>query len=624
MKSQKDTIRDILSGKSQIPAPVVSEETVEIQEEKKKPHPHSVVETGMLRKELGGHLTAKLRNGERYKLNAKALNGKIPELGHVLDVEKHEKYDPKELMAKHGLKEEVEMFETEEQLDESQAGDIKKLNKYSKKFHETILAHAKHYQETGKISKPLRAKANYNAKKAQKALDALTEEMLEEMSDEDFDYLVENIEQLDELSKDTLKSYIKKSPKSLADHALNLASKTLTYDPTGHKEYLANKKYQKKKNNKEKGVERALNRLHKEETEQLDEISSETLKSYKNKADSSIRMANKFKDHDEKELEKYPDPQKEVEKDMKEYHEKNVKEARLKIARRLAGLRKANMREEEQLDEISSKTIRLYMNKAIKAKHQEMDEKNRAKRAKGVDKGYNKEKQALDRESKLSEESEQLDELSKNTLGSYIRKAKDSIEKSSATAALSASAAGEALNSVVPSLYKHNRDIQLKHKKKIEKRHMGTNRAVDRLVKEAQLSDYDTHLEKAKAHLADLHALIKHHEQTAMAQDRKHNKVEDSHVVQMSHLSKHLSNTKYGLMKMLKEENLQEEVHDTFDHYFNDAKDHLDMLEDAIDGLQVYKKYKAHFIKNLSRQLEDMLDSVQQEIEYMQPAEKED
>lgn len=74
-------------------------------------------------------------------------------------------------------------------------------------------------------------------------------------------------EQLDELSKDTLKSYIKKAPKSMRDM------------------YQDDDKWSNKKfDNRSKGLQKALEKRDMKEEEQLDELSKDTLKSYISKA----------------------------------------------------------------------------------------------------------------------------------------------------------------------------------------------------------------------------------------------------------------------------------------------------------------------------------------------------
>jgi hypothetical protein len=80
--------------------------------------------------------------------------------------------------------------------------------------------------------------------------------------------------ELDELNKSTLKSYIKKSSKDLYRQAgarqVNYASSTSTKSARG-KEYYQNeyKKANRKSINREKGIDRAVDKLH--EAEQLDE-----------------------------------------------------------------------------------------------------------------------------------------------------------------------------------------------------------------------------------------------------------------------------------------------------------------------------------------------------------------
>lgn len=115
------------------------------------------------------------------------------------------------------------------------------------------------------------------------------------------DRIHEEVEQLDELSKGTLGRYIKKSSAKLNDHSSNaseLAHRAHTdlkksedetrpdYVRNAHlnsarsMESLAYKQYHKA-DNRMKGIERATNRIVKEDVEQLDEVSQATKDAYK-------------------------------------------------------------------------------------------------------------------------------------------------------------------------------------------------------------------------------------------------------------------------------------------------------------------------------------------------------
>lgn len=122
------------------------------------------------------------------------------------------------------------------------------------------------------------------------ALDKLTREdveILESLTYEEF-------EQLDELSKKTLGSYIKKASGTF-DHERKTLGKVsasaedarrYVNDPKNDPYYGSNgnhtvyNKLSKKLTNRRDGIKKAINRLTKEEFEQLDELSKKTLKSY--------------------------------------------------------------------------------------------------------------------------------------------------------------------------------------------------------------------------------------------------------------------------------------------------------------------------------------------------------
>lgn len=101
----------------------------------------------------------------------------------------------------------------------------------------------------------------------------LTYEILDEMSQEDFDSLVENYDQLDELSKSTLKSYAQKA--NLQNNGYSVAAGQMI-----DRDKKASSAFMKKAGNRTVGVNRAINKLTKEDYDQLDELSKATLGSY--------------------------------------------------------------------------------------------------------------------------------------------------------------------------------------------------------------------------------------------------------------------------------------------------------------------------------------------------------
>jgi hypothetical protein len=116
---------------------------------------------------------------------------------------------------------------------------------------------------------------------------AFTHEELDEMTDEDFEDLVENYEQLDELSKNTLASYVKKSADKAMMHSFDAGANAK--HGIGSPEF---KKHSEKGIKRYSGILKATRKLTKEETEQLDELSKSTLGSYVKKAhDSATGLA---------------------------------------------------------------------------------------------------------------------------------------------------------------------------------------------------------------------------------------------------------------------------------------------------------------------------------------------
>jgi hypothetical protein len=97
----------------------------------------------------------------------------------------------------------------------------------------------------------------------------ISEEQWETMSDDDFDDLIENFEQLDELSKGTLKSYVRKAAtgtKGAVRYGFDSGRKLALGDDEGTEKDF------RKANNRSKGIVKAVDRLTKEEVEQIEEL----------------------------------------------------------------------------------------------------------------------------------------------------------------------------------------------------------------------------------------------------------------------------------------------------------------------------------------------------------------
>ena len=90
----------------------------------------------------------------------------------------------------------------------------------------------------------------------------LTEQMLDDMSQEEFDSLVENYDQLDELSKATLKSYAQKA--NLQNNGFSVAAGQMI-----DRDKKASSAFMKKAGNRTVGVNRAINKMVKEDISNL-------------------------------------------------------------------------------------------------------------------------------------------------------------------------------------------------------------------------------------------------------------------------------------------------------------------------------------------------------------------
>jgi hypothetical protein len=136
--------------------------------------------------------------------------------------------------------------------------------------------------------------------------------------------------------------------------------------------------------------------FRKEETEELDEISASTKASYTSKAKEQIKQSKPFT----KKGEEYRDIAKNF------------------IARRKSGIAKAN-EAVEQMDELDKSTIKSYVSKKMK---------NSTVSNPYLNKSYKKDKENLGRAhdrlygKKTNEAVEQIDELKKSTVASYIQK----------------------------------------------------------------------------------------------------------------------------------------------------------------------------------------------------------
>jgi hypothetical protein len=100
----------------------------------------------------------------------------------------------------------------------------------------------------------------------------------------------EEVEQIDELSKKTMGSYTKKAVNDLGDkaHELGQNGEEPDYDDYDDTETHTGA-LRRGVDNRQKGITRAVNKITKEEVEQIDELSGKTLGSYHQKARKDVR-----------------------------------------------------------------------------------------------------------------------------------------------------------------------------------------------------------------------------------------------------------------------------------------------------------------------------------------------
>ena len=235
----------------------------------------------------------------------------------------------------------------------------------------------------------------------------------------------EEAEQLDEISKKTLGSYVKGAAKDIADRQERIRAGSKPYPGESQADYQKDMSkalaLQSKRN---LGMTKAINRLTKEDQEEDDRQSAE---------------------HHQKELEQQEKEAKKKEK---------VKE------------------EVEQIDELSKGLVARYANKVAKTTQANYDKsKDKFQFSSGREDGM---KNAVKRLTK--EESEQIDEISKSTLASYIKKSKDQAGLIAHDLGHRVGSSPEAGTTLKPSY--------ITDKGKYVQRSKGINRAAEKLAKE--------------------------------------------------------------------------------------------------------------------------------------------
>jgi len=172
----------------------------------------------------------------------------------------------------------------------------------------------------------------------------------------------EEVEQVDEISKTTLGSYVKKAsgaeqPKNVMSPKNVPLTKIAAYQgdsETGHFGKRFNQhtydKAERLRKNRETGIKRAVDKLTKEEVEQVDEISKAMAGRYVKKAAASIDLTAWRQGYKEAGA---GNPSKQLEKKLSKRH-KGIETA----------VKKLTKEESENLDELSKDTMGRYINKA--------------------------------------------------------------------------------------------------------------------------------------------------------------------------------------------------------------------------------------------------------------------
>ncbi len=276
---------------------------------------------------------------------------------------------------------------------------------------------------------------------------------------------VESVEELDELSKTTLGNYIKKSSEDQAHRAMRQAVRSGVAAASGKTPSNFDKDQKndlKKQVKREVGIHRAVNKLTREEADQLDELSNDTLTRYKryatndevnavisgDKARASKRRrgkvaaGNAMYNNDQRAF-----TQRMKDKKMKE--EAEIDEA-VGTAAKYAhkkGVFGGKYGAKDHALTVSDKTSKKYLDRSRardKAEHEKQDPRmakmGYAKHMVDAQKAKKKAKERGVTMPKLkgvnySEEAEQLDELSPKTLNSYATKAQPDVRRQSLDAA---------------------------------------------------------------------------------------------------------------------------------------------------------------------------------------------
>lgn len=265
--------------------------------------------------------------------------------------------------------------------------------------------------------------------------------------------VAEEAEELEELSKSTMGAYTKKA----------------AADFSARKPKMGYDGQLKKMQNRKVGVDRALNKMYAEEAEQIDELSTPTLQSYRKKARAQGNAI----------VDKMKMGGGDWSKDQKDTKTLRKRAAGAQASGKQLVKRGESLKTEEaeQIDELSRDTLRRYRMKSKAIGDNEKGDigyrsKGRdlaARKTHGGQWGIPKAKVMA------KEEAEPIEELSKATLRSYAQNAKDQMSRSDTVAGreMGARAIG-----AKPSARERM------HNRRADKRHAGLGLAIDKLARE--------------------------------------------------------------------------------------------------------------------------------------------
>lgn len=267
----------------------------------------------------------------------------------------------------------------------------------------------------------------------------------------------ESVEQINELSPNTLHSYIKKAVPDVASRTISAVASNQSAETKKHASKLG-KRIRGVTSASGRLADKANSSMH-EDADQIDELNKSTLASYVKKANDDTYLAGKFSKLDP--------------------HAKRIG------ANRKAGVKKAVDRlvkeDIEQIDEISLDKLKGYHSAAKKSAADAADAvkskqpgavKKFLKRKSGMDLAVRKAGKKV-----MGEEAEQIDELNKSTLASYIKKASQRVAHKSNHAG---EIEGRGDQNITPAA----RSTLKKLNRKTVNSLKGISRATNRIVKE--------------------------------------------------------------------------------------------------------------------------------------------